>query len=180
MTGTAAVLMLALAAAPRQDAAPAAPVSEAGHQLIFLAESRPVFLRLRISSDGRPFEASWIDSVRTMHAALDRNGDGTLTTKEADPGVVAALIRLAAGAIELPALRDLDVQPKDGKISVDELAEAIQPILGRFRLQIGASRSAARMLFSISLTATRTASSPGPSSRPSPDRSVRSTWTMMK
>ena len=34
-----------------------------------------------------------------------------------------------------PGRRELDVDPKDGKVSIDELAEALRPILGPFRLQ---------------------------------------------
>ena len=137
MIGRAALLAIALAAAPAQESGPAATGNEAGHYLVFLAENRPVFLRLRIAVHDRPFEASWIDSVRMLHASLDRNGDGTLTTKEADPNAFAALVRLATGVAAPPAHGELDVHPKDGVVSVDELAEALRLILGPFRLQVG-------------------------------------------
>jgi Ca2+-binding EF-hand superfamily protein len=139
MMGATALMVLALAAAPPREPAPAAAQSDAARHLIFLAENRPVFVALRVTSQGRPFEATWIDSIRTLHASLDRNGDGTLTTKEADPKVLTALVRLATGAAVLPPtlLGELDVHPKDGKISIDELAEALRPILGPFRLQVG-------------------------------------------
>jgi len=137
MMAAAALMVLSLAAALPQETAPAASDSDAARHLIFLAENRPIFLRLRVTSQGRPFEASWIDSVRMLHASLDRNGDGTLTTKEADPQVLTALVRLATGAA-VPATRgELDVHPKDGIVSIDELAEALRPILGPFRLQVG-------------------------------------------
>jgi Ca2+-binding EF-hand superfamily protein len=135
MTGAAAFLVLALAAPPPQEPAPAGTESVAARHLVFLAENRPIFVRLRVSSRDRPFEASWIDSVRALHASLDRNGDGTLTTKEAGDRAFAAMVRLATGAALPPARAELDVQPKDGKISIDELAEALRPILGPFRLQ---------------------------------------------
>jgi Ca2+-binding EF-hand superfamily protein len=135
MIGASTFVVLALAVSQGQEAAPAE--RGAARHLIFLAENRPVFLRLRVNVQGRPFEASWIDSVKMIHATLDKNGDGTLTTKEADPAIVAALVRLAVGAAEVPALADLDAQPKDGKVTVDELAEALRPILGPFRLQVG-------------------------------------------
>jgi len=135
--GAAALMILALAAAPPQEPAPAAAENDAARHLIFLAENRPIFLRLRVTSQGQPFEASWVDSVRTLHASLDRNGDGTLTTKEADPKILTALVRLATGAAVLPNLGELDVNPKDGTVSIDELAEALRPILGPFRLQVG-------------------------------------------
>ncbi len=133
MMGPAAFLTLILAAAPAQAAAE----DDSAHRLIFLAETRPIFLRLRVTSRGRPFEASWIDSIKALHASLDRNGDGTVTTKEADPKVLAALVRIAAGAVEQPDFEALDAHPKDGKISIEELAESLRPILGPFRLQVG-------------------------------------------
>ncbi len=130
-----ALMTLAVAAAPPQEPAPAAAERHPRH-LIFLAETRPVFLRLRVTSQGRPFEASWIDSIRTIYASLDRNGDGTLTTKEADPATLNALVRLTTGSA-VPALEDLDVRPKNGTISYDELTEGLRPILGPFRLEVG-------------------------------------------
>jgi Ca2+-binding EF-hand superfamily protein len=140
MIGAAVFLVAGLAgAAWEQTAAVPAPAEkEAAHHLVFLAENRPIFVRLRITSRGRPFEAAWLDSVRLLHASLDRNGDGTLTTKEADPKVLAAMVRLAIGpAAMIPALGELDGHPKDGKVSVDELALALEPMLGAFRLQVG-------------------------------------------
>jgi Ca2+-binding EF-hand superfamily protein len=135
MRGASAVLALALAAsAPGQETAPAATEADAARHLIFLADHRPIFLRLRITSQGRPFDAAWIESVRAIHATLDRNGDGTVTTKEADEKILAALERLAIGPAGPAPRRELDAD-KDGKVSIDELAEALRPTLGPFRLQ---------------------------------------------
>jgi Ca2+-binding EF-hand superfamily protein len=136
MMGAAAFVALALAAPPPQETASGAARDDAARHLIFLAEHRPIFVRLRVTSQGRPFEASWIESVRALHATLDRDGNGILTTKEADPKVVGALVRLATGAAAPPALRELDAAPKDGKVSIGELAEALRPILGPFQLQV--------------------------------------------
>jgi Ca2+-binding EF-hand superfamily protein len=135
MIGAVPLLMFALAAAVDQE--PPRAEADGGRVLIFLAENRPVFVRLRITSGGRPFEATWIDSIRALSATLDRNGDGTLTAKEADPAVVNALVRLTVGPADVPAVGELDVRPKDGKVSIDELAEALRPILVPFRLQTG-------------------------------------------
>jgi Ca2+-binding EF-hand superfamily protein len=137
MIGAAAFIVLALTAAPAQEPVPAGADDDDARHLIFLAENRPIFVRLRVRSQGRPFKASWIDSIRTLYASLDRNGDGTLTTKEADPTILAALVRLAEGGAVRPAPLEPDVHPKDGKVSIDELAEILRPTLGPFRLQDG-------------------------------------------
>ena len=39
--------------------------------------------------------------------------------------------------VEQPDFESLDAHPKDGKVSIDELAESLRPILGPFRLQVG-------------------------------------------
>jgi Ca2+-binding EF-hand superfamily protein len=137
MISAAAFVLLALTAAPPPEPAAAGAASDSVRRLIFFAESRPIFVRLRVTSRGQPFDGLWADSNRTLHTSLDRNGDGKLTTKEADPKIVTALIRLATGAAVPPAVPELDVNPKDGNVSVDELAEALRPLLGPFHLQIG-------------------------------------------
>ena len=95
-------MVLALAAAaPAQNpaSAPAAAASETAHDLIFLAENRPVFVRLRITSGDRPFEASWIDSVR---AIFTRASTATATARSRSRRPIRrssfALVRLARGA----------------------------------------------------------------------------------
>ena len=105
--------------------------------MIFLAENRPIFVRLRITSQGRPFEASWIDSIRALHASLDRNGDGTLTTKEADPNVVAALVRLADRRGRRSPLRRAGRQPERRQGLDRRAGRGPPPDLGPFRLQVG-------------------------------------------
>ena len=94
--------------------APAPTGVEGARDLILLAEGRPIFLRLRVTTGDLPFDSSWLDSVRTLHACLDRDGDGKLTTTEAGADALAALVRLATGgAATLPRV-ELDVDPKDG------------------------------------------------------------------
>jgi Ca2+-binding EF-hand superfamily protein len=137
MIGAAGFFALVLAAAPPQERAADEAGGDAARHLVFLAEHRPLFVRMRVTTQDRPFESTWVESVKILHETLDRNGDGTLTTKEADPKLLTALIRLATGVAGGPAPGELDVQPKDGKVSIDELAEALRPILGPFRVQVG-------------------------------------------
>jgi Ca2+-binding EF-hand superfamily protein len=149
---TAAVLLalvLVLAGAPSSsadDPPPATPSpspavatadEDAVQDLILLAENRPVFLRLRINVGDRPFRAAWADSVRTILTVLDRDGDGTLTAKEADKDTLAALVRLATGGATSLPRGELDSHPKDGVVSPTELADALRVALGPFRVQVG-------------------------------------------
>jgi Ca2+-binding EF-hand superfamily protein len=126
-------LPLLLGAGPGDNEA--APVST--RNLVFLAEQRPVFLRLRIAIGPRDLETAWPDSVQAVLACLDRDGDGTVTAKEADPAVLAALVRLETGPDAATAASELAVEPKDGAVTADALAEALQPVLGPFRVQLG-------------------------------------------
>ncbi len=135
MIGT-SFLLLALAVAPAWPASDATE-RDAPRDLVFLAETRPIFVRLRITIEHRPFEQVWIDSVKSLHATLDRNGDGKLTTKEADSKILAALVRLATGVAAPSIPAELDVRPKDGVVSLDELVEAIRPVYSPFRLPVG-------------------------------------------
>jgi Ca2+-binding EF-hand superfamily protein len=115
---------------------PAAPASEPARDLAFLTEDRPVFLRLRVTTGGKPFEAAWPESVKTLHASLDRDGDGKLAAKEADAAALAALVRLAAGGAQANATGGPGAPWKDGA-APDDLAEALRPVLGPFRVQVG-------------------------------------------
>lgn len=126
MTAAAACLMLALSGAPADG-------EETIRILVFLAERRPIFLRLRITSGGRPLEAAWLDAVRSIHAGLDRNHDGKLSKTELDEKAFAAIVRLATGAPQDAAASPPDAD-RDGSITVDELAEAWKSALGPFRL----------------------------------------------
>jgi hypothetical protein len=60
--------------------------TESVQDLIFLGDNRPIFIRLRMSLGPQPFRVAWMNSVKAMHAYLDRNNDGTLTKEESDAG----------------------------------------------------------------------------------------------
>ena len=137
LAGPFLTLALVLAAMPAQDPAQATPAAVARRDLVFLAENRPVIVRLEINGNDRPFEASWMDSIRSFHKTLDRDGDGKLTTKEADRAILTALAQLAASGAEPIVIGEIDVNPKDEVVSLDELADVLRPILGSFRLQVG-------------------------------------------
>lgn len=127
----------ALASAPVQaDSAPAGN-DDSVQDVVFLNETRPIFFRMRIDTGGKSFRSAWLDAVKAIHGFLDRDGDGVLTAAEADRGGLPAMVRGAtSGEAALPRA-ELDVNPKDGKVSVEELADVLRPALGPFRVHVG-------------------------------------------
>jgi Ca2+-binding EF-hand superfamily protein len=123
--------------AASRTAATAAADREATQDIMFLTDARPVFIRLRLDAGGKPFRSAWLEAVKTIHSYLDRDGDGTLTREEAERGSLPDMVRSATGGAAALPRADLDANPKDGKISLDELAEVLRPALGPFRVQIG-------------------------------------------
>ena len=121
---------------------PSRPTSESGQDAVqdvmFLGDTRPIFIRLRLDAGGKAFRTAWLDSVKAIHAYLDRDGDGTLTREEADRGSLPTMVRATTGGAggAFPA-QDLDASPKDGKVSLEELADVLRPALGPFRVQVG-------------------------------------------
>jgi Ca2+-binding EF-hand superfamily protein len=67
--------------------APADPIkgkSDADVQdILFLADSRPVLIRLHLRLDGKPYLAAWNAFMDELFASLDKNKDGVLDREEA-------------------------------------------------------------------------------------------------
>ena len=119
------------------SAAPAAVDRAYVQDLIFFGETRPVFLRLHMSVGPKGFRAAWLDHVRSLHTSLDRNRDGKVTAAELDREAFPGLVRaMSGGTVTAPRI-ELDNSPKDGVVSVDELADALQSSLGAFGIQVG-------------------------------------------
>ncbi len=110
---------------------------EATQDIMFLTDARPIFIRLRLGAGGKAFRSAWIDAVKAIHTYLDRDGDGTLTRQEADRGALPDMVRSATGGAAALPRADLDTNPKDGKVSLEELADVLRPALGPFRVQVG-------------------------------------------
>ena len=104
---------------------------------MFLADARPIIIRLRMGSGGKSFRAAWLDAVKGIHAYLDRDHNGVLTTEEADRGSLPVMVRAATGGASALPRADLDSNPKDGVVSLDELADVLRPALGPFRVHVG-------------------------------------------
>jgi Ca2+-binding EF-hand superfamily protein len=110
---------------------------DAVQDVMFLGETRPIFIRLRLDAGGKAFRAAWLDSVKAIHNYLDRDGDGILTKDEADRGALPTMVRAATGGAAALPRADLDANPKDNVVSLEELAEVLRPALGPFRVQVG-------------------------------------------
>jgi Ca2+-binding EF-hand superfamily protein len=141
--GLAALVLALMPAAGDESSAPfpsAATFADLGddavQDLVILGETRPILLRLRAKVGDRPFRAAWAEATREMLATLDRDKDGRVTVEEADKGGLMALLA-AAGATPTPrGPAEIDIRPKDGVISADELAESLRSTpAGPFRLQ---------------------------------------------
>jgi Ca2+-binding EF-hand superfamily protein len=135
-------LALGLSAARADDGRrpePGAPAAdrEAVQDIMFLTEARPIFIRLKLDAGGKAFRTAWLDAVKAIHTYLDRDRDGTLTREEADRGSLPMMVRAATGGAAALPRADLDTNPKDGKVSLEELADVLRPALGPFRVQVG-------------------------------------------
>ena len=114
------VLALALARAAVDDAPASAPPAakfaalgdDAVQDLVILGETRPILLRLRVMIGDRSFRAAWAEGIRAFHARLDGNGDGRLTTEEAEKNGLAVLLNPAGPAAPARGRAEVDVKPE--------------------------------------------------------------------
>src|SRR5262249_35424233 len=102
------------------------PAHSDSQDFVFLAEARPVLVRVQVRIDVRSLPAAYDDFMKHLSAHLDINGDGVLSKDEAERvpgpsqflgGGFAALVD-ASGA---PKWDKLDAD-KDGKVRLAELS----------------------------------------------------------
>src|SRR5262249_32977888 len=115
--------IIVMPAPARAGDEPAAGEADDVQDVIFLGEGRPIFMRFRVDAGGRGFRAAWLDAVKGLYKYLDRDGDGTLTKEEVDRGSLPVMVRAATGGAAALPHADLDTSPRDGKVSLEELAE---------------------------------------------------------
>lgn len=65
-----------------EASAPAASTVPASYGAVFLAEQRPVFLRVEVKLQGAPVEQRWQEHARRLFTALDRDQDGRVSDIE--------------------------------------------------------------------------------------------------
>jgi Ca2+-binding EF-hand superfamily protein len=114
-----------VAGEPAQPARSASKGEDADVQdFVFLAEARPLLVRLHVRADGKPLPVAWDDFVKHLFAYLDVNGDGVLSKQEAERA--PELVERGGGMggflnPNAPNMKDLD-SDKDGKVSLAELS----------------------------------------------------------
>ncbi len=109
------------------------PISQAGEgdqvqDFVFLAQSRPILVRLRVRAEGKPLASAWNDFMKYLFTSLDRDGDGVLSEREVER---APRVEQLMGGIGEDGMRSrskvslfrkaLDAN-KDGKVSLAELS----------------------------------------------------------
>ncbi|HEV3263105.1 MAG TPA: EF-hand domain-containing protein [Gemmataceae bacterium] len=134
-----AALVLLLAGWAVSTAGPrAAPAMTDVQDIVFLAEGRPVLIRLHVRVDGRPlpsaYRAAWTDYIKHLFHHLDHAGHGFLTEAEAARLPAARQVLPTTASSSMPVnvafnFRVVDGND-DGKISLEELLEYYQQYSG--------------------------------------------------
>jgi Ca2+-binding EF-hand superfamily protein len=130
------IVLLGLAAFPARADQPPAPDTQ---DLVFFNESAPLFLRLHIVVDGKPYQKYWTEAITKLHKFLDTDHDGVLAAKERGNWLqrMANVPATPAGATTKMA----PAQPASGRsvdtvASADDLVNYLRPAFGPFQLQI--------------------------------------------
>jgi Ca2+-binding EF-hand superfamily protein len=76
-----AALSLALVLRQSPSQAADAPLGK-GLDFVYLADTRPLLVKLHIQIDGKPLESAWEEFARDVFRTLDKNGDGVLDPTE--------------------------------------------------------------------------------------------------
>ncbi len=118
------------------------PQADEFQDLVFFQDAQPLFLRLRIVVDGKPYQSYWTEAITKLHGFLDTDRDGVLSAKERGNW----LQRMASGGNNRPAPapaagKMAPAQPNAGRsiesvASADDLVNYLRPAFGPFQLEI--------------------------------------------
>jgi Ca2+-binding EF-hand superfamily protein len=133
------VVLIGLAAFPaRADEPPASDTQD----LVFFNDASPLFLRLHIEVDGKPYQTYWTETITKLHKFLDTDGDGVLSAKERGnwlqrmANVPAPAPRAGATTKMAPAQQPTAGRSIETVATADDLVSYLRPGFGPFQLQI--------------------------------------------
>jgi Ca2+-binding EF-hand superfamily protein len=144
--------------APPDAPAPAVASSDA-QDLVFLGDSRPVYIRLHIQVDGKPLSVAWDEFITSLFKYLDVDGNGVLSQAELDrapkPAFFTQLLRGNYSNPNIPKDRpamEVSVALVGGKVTRDGLANyyrisGVEPFYGLIRDEAAQGEALTEVLF---------------------------------
>jgi Ca2+-binding EF-hand superfamily protein len=103
-------------------------VADDVQDLVFLGDSRPVYLRLHLRRDGKAFREPWKAFITALFKFLDRNNDGVLSKEEVERAPSAQQLQQMfqnyyyfGQGVGL-RFQDLGVNPTTGKVTLEQFA----------------------------------------------------------
>src|SRR5271157_5187104 len=110
-------------AAPADKPPPVAAEAPDVVEFVHLGVTRPVFVRLHVTVDGKPYKQAWSAFMDHLFKSLDKNKDGVLSKEELDrmpsPGQLFNLNSFGGG--EQVVFKTVDADG-DGKVTPQELS----------------------------------------------------------
>jgi Ca2+-binding EF-hand superfamily protein len=130
-------------AQPPAGKAATPPAADGPYDVVFLAKSRPVVVRLDIRVDRKPLPAAWNELIDYLFKYADTNGDGVLSAQEAEAAPDPASLNASGvifGGFGGPGGSKLAAGP-DGKITRQQFADHFRKGgLPPFQLKVGAPK----------------------------------------
>lgn len=132
-----------------------APVDEAAgsdvQDLLFFGPLRPIWIRLRVTIDGKPFRNTWRGNVRRLFTDVDTDGDGIVLGAAKDEGKKGDVAKLAAKAAVFlgqdiatarAGLQQIAVE-HSGSLTLEAFEEYFRRAAPPFAIAVGVGRTTA-------------------------------------